>query len=115
MLGVSSWSFDKGFYSKENKELLDLFVNEVIMPKKGKLNKKEYEFEHRRKFKKLRNKHSAVESKINELEHRGLDRCPYKGNEHFTNYIGLGICSYNLHKIGAELMRQERLKLKTAA
>ncbi len=113
--GVSSWSFDKGFYSKENKELLSLFIDEVVMPKKGKLNKKEYEFEHRRKFKKLRNKHSAVESNINELEHRGLDRCPDRGNEHFRNYVGLAVCSYNLHKIGAELVRRERLKFKIAA
>ncbi len=35
--GVSSWSFDKGFYSKENKELLDLFVDEVIMAQKRKV------------------------------------------------------------------------------
>ncbi len=81
--GVSSWSFDKGFYSKENKELLDLFVDEVIMPKKGKLNKKEYEFEHRKKFKKLRNKHSAVESNIMNSNIEGLDRCPDKETEPF--------------------------------
>ena len=94
---------------------MSLFVDEVVMPKKGKLNRKEYEFEHRRKFKKLRNKHSAVESNINELEYRGLDRCPDRGNERFKNYIGLGICSYNLHKIGAELVHRERLKFKIAA
>lgn len=36
-------------------------------------------------FKKLRNKHSAVESKINSLEHHGLDRCPDKGKRTFIN------------------------------
>jgi transposase, IS5 family len=114
---VSSWSFDKGFFTKENKELLSLFVDNLVMPKKGKLNKTEHEQEHQPTFKKLRNKHSAVESNINELEHKGLDRCPDKGYRNFKRYISLGICAYNLHRIGAELLRQEKekLQLKKAA
>lgn len=113
---VGSWSFDKGFYSKENKELLSLVVNNLVMPKKGKLNQKEREQESERTFKKIRNQHSAVESNINALEHRGLDRCPDKGYAHFKRYIGLGVCAYNLLRIGAELMRQAReKKLKQAA
>ena len=114
---VSSWSFDKGYYSKENKELLNLFIEKVIMPKKGRLNKQEEQEEHQKEFKKLRNKHSAVESNINELEHRGLDRCPDRGYQHFKNYVALGICAYNLHRIGAELLRQakEKIKLKQVA
>ncbi len=114
---VSSWSFDKGFFTKENKELLGLFVDNLVMPKKGKLNKTEHEQEHKPIFKKLRNKHSAVESNINELEHKGLDRCPDRGYRNFKRYIALGICAYNLHRIGAELLRQEKekLQLKKAA
>ena len=109
---VSSWSFDKGYFSKENKELLKLFIDDLVMPKKGKLNKKEYEEEHKKEFKITRNKHSAIESNINELEHRGLDKCPDRGYQHYKNYIALGVCAYNLHRIGAELMRQARAKHK---
>ena len=109
---VSSWSFDKGYFSKENKELLELFIDDLVMPKKGKLNKKEYEEEHKKEFKIIRNKHSAIESNINELEHRGLDKCPDRGYQHYKNYIALGVCAYNLHRIGAELMRQARAKHK---
>ncbi len=113
---VGSWSFDKGFYSKDNKELLGLFIQHLVMPKKGKLNQKEQEQESERAFKKTRNQHSAIESNINELEHRGLDRCPDKGYAHFQRYVGLGVCAYNLHRIGAELMRQAREeRLKRAA
>lgn len=113
---VGSWSFDKGFYSKDNKELLGLFIHHLVMPKKGKLNQKEQEQERERAFKKTRNQHSAIESNINELEHRGLDRCPDKGYAHFKRYVGLGVCAYNLHRIGAELMRQAREeRLKQAA
>lgn len=108
---VASWSFDKGFYSKLNKEALSLYVENVAMRKMGKLTISEKEEESQAKFKKLCNKHSAVESNINELEHRGLDRCPDKGYEHFKRYLGLGICAYNLHKIGAELLRIERGKI----
>jgi len=114
---VSDWSFDKGFFSQENKNLLSLFIKNLIMPKKGKLNKKENEEEHRPEFKKIRNKHSAVESNINELEHRGLNRCPDKGIQNFKRYISLGICAYNLHRIGAELQRlaAEEMRRKKAA
>ena len=102
---VFSWSFDKGFYTKENKELLGLFIPEVVMPKKGKLSQNEKAEENTPEFKRGRHRHSAVESNINELEHRGLDRCPERGYKHFKRYIGIGVCAYNLHKIGAELRR----------
>jgi len=109
---VCSWSFDKGYFSKENKDLLSLFIDNLVMPKKGKLNKKEYEEEHKKGFKLLRNKHSAIESNINELGNKGLDRCPDRGYAHYKNYIALGICAYNLHRIGAELLRQAKAKEK---
>jgi hypothetical protein len=102
--GVASWSFDKGFWHKNNKILLSENVKNLVLPKKGKCNKIEAEEEHRPIFKKLRHKHSAVESNINELEHRGLDRCPDKGYKHFKRYIGLAVCAYNLRKIGEHLI-----------
>jgi len=112
---VNSWSFDKGYWNKENKDLLQLEVPNVIMPKLGKRTEKETEEEHAPVFKKLKKKHSAIESNINELEHRGLDRCPDKSYQHFKNYLGLGVCAYNLKKIGRALMEQQRelVKLKT--
>jgi len=60
-------SFDKGFWSKANKELLSLYVPQVIMPKKGKLSAEEKQAESQPGFKALRHAHSAVESNINEL------------------------------------------------
>ena len=95
---ILSWSFDKGFWSKINKDILSKSVQELIMPKKGKRNQQEEAEETSKSFKKLRNKHSAVESNINELEHRGLNRCPDKGFNNFQKYVGLSISAYNLHK-----------------
>jgi len=105
---IVSWSFDKGYWHKDNKVLLEEHVNKVVMPKKGKRNKQEEEEESQRQFKLLRNKHSAVESNINELEHRGLDRCPDHGHGHFKRYVGLAVSAYNLRRIGQELIEIRR-------
>ncbi len=103
--GIASWSFDKGYWKKENKELLSQNTQRLVLPKKGKCNKQEYEQEHQPWFIKARNRHSAIESNINELEHRGLDRCPDKGYGHFKRYVGLAVSAYNLRRIGVELIR----------
>lgn len=105
---IRSWSFDKGYWHKDNKSLLKEHVKIVVIPKKGKRNKQEEEEESQRQFKLLRNKHSAVESNINELEHRGLDRCPDRGHGHFKRYVGLAISAYNLRRIGQELIEIRR-------
>jgi len=113
---IRSWSFDKGYWHKDNKALLEEHVEIVVMPKKGKPNKQEAEEESSRQFKILRNKHSAVESNINELEHRGLDRCPDRGYMHFKRYIGLAVAAYNLRRIGQELIEIRRKReLRVAA
>ena len=109
---ISTWSFDKGFWNKDNKALLELEVPRVIMPKLGKRTKKEEEEENSRSFKRLKNKHSAIESNINELENRGLDRCPDRGFHHYSRYIGLGVCAYNLKKIGRQILNMEREAIK---
>lgn len=105
---IESWSFDKGFWHKENKEHLSYGVEKIVMPKKGKRNNEEKVEESHPLFKKLRNKHSAIESNINELECRGLDRCPDKGYHNFKRYIGLAVCAYNLRRVGQELLSQRK-------
>jgi transposase, IS5 family len=106
-----SISFDKGFSVKEDREILELFIPNVIMPKKGRLNSEDKAREGSKKFKLLRNKHSAIESNINMLEHHGLNRCPDKGFRGFKRYAGLGVLAYNCHKIGNKLFEKEKLKL----
>jgi hypothetical protein len=110
---IKSWSFDKGFWHKENKALLEEHVEKVVMPKKGKCNKLEQAEEDHRSFKLLRNQHSAVESNINELECRGLDRCPDRGYMHFKRYIGLSVAAYNLRRIGQRLIEIQREQQQT--
>jgi hypothetical protein len=105
---IASMSFDKGFTRQEDRELLELFIAQVIMPKRGRKNAEEAEAESAKKFVALRQAHSAVESAINALEHHGLNRCLDVGLDGYTRYIGYGVLAYNLHMIGRELLAQRR-------
>jgi len=108
---IYSHSFDKGFFSKENLQILRQGkVENIILPKKGKLNKGEKERESTKEFKTLRNAHSAVESNINMLEHHGLNRCPDKGLHGYKRYVGLSVLAYNLHILGNHLKAEARKK-----
>jgi len=103
---IQSLSFDKGFTREEDRELLELYIPEVIMPKRGRRKPSEDEREKKRSFRKLRRQHHAIESDINCLEHHGLDRCPDKGLDGYKRYVGLGVLAYNLHKIGKQLINE---------
>jgi len=111
---VASVSFDKGFTRTADRELLSLYVPEVVMPKRGKKNAAETERESGETFVALRKQHSAVESEINSLEHHGLNRCLDVGLAGYLRYVGCGVMSYNLHVIGRELLARERARSETA-
>jgi hypothetical protein len=112
---IESHSFDKGFYSKENKNKVSELAQRVIMPKKGKPNSEEQAEQNQPIFKKLRHAHSAVESNINSLEHHGLDRCPDKGLVNYNRYVGLGSMAYNLQIIGRALRKQKHISRQLRA
>jgi IS5 family transposase len=101
---IASLSFDKGFTRAADRELLSLYVPEVVMPKRGKKNAAEAERESQKTFVALRRRHSAVESDINSLEHHGLNRCLDVGVAGYLRYVGYGVLSYNLHVIGRQLL-----------
>jgi hypothetical protein len=107
---IASLSFDKGFTRAEDRELLSLYVPEVVMPKRGKKNAAETRRESEKKFVALRKQHSAVESEINSLEHHGLNRCLDVGLDGYRRYVGMGVLSYNLHVIGRELLARRRAR-----
>ena len=111
---IKSISFDKGFSNEEDRKLLEEYIDEVMMLKKGRLSIADKEREGHKRFKDLRNKHNAIESDINCLEHHGLNRCPDKGIEGFERYTGFGILAYNLHKIGNKILEKQRQLKKIA-
>lgn len=108
---IISHSFDKGFYSYANMELLQKSkVEQVILPKRGRHNNEDKEREGTKSFKKLRNQHSAIESNINMLEHHGLNRCVEKGMHGFKRCVGLSVLAYNLHIMGNQLVAKDKVE-----
>lgn len=105
---LRSASFDKGFYTPENRDRLDRILDEVILPKKGHLNDADRERETTVPFRNARKQHAAVESAIHALQVHGLERCRDRGQEGFDRYIAWGVVAFNLHRLGAILQAQER-------
>ena len=106
---LRSCSFDKGFYTPMNRKSLEELLEEVVLPKKGRLSAEEREREGAEDFVEQRRKHSAVESGINALENHGVDRCPDHGIEGFRRYVALGVLGRNLQKLG-DIIQQRRLE-----
>jgi hypothetical protein len=104
-------SFDKGFHSPANQTDLNVLIDQVVLPKKGKLSKANQEREYAPEFKEAKKKHSAVESAINALEVHGLDKCLDHGIEAFERYVGLAVLSRNIQKLGTIKRDMERLRL----
>ncbi len=108
--GLSCVSFDKGYHSKSNQTELKEHLEQVILPKKGRLSEADKLREGSAEFKALRNKHSGVESAINGLEQGGLDVCPDHGIQGFKRYVSLAVLSRNIKRLGAIIRQQEKEK-----
>jgi transposase, IS5 family len=110
-------SYDKGFYSPENRKLLSDILDVVVLPKKGRLSAQDKEIEQSAEFILSRRKHSAVESCINALENHGLDRCLDHGLHGFKRYVALSVLARNIQILGHLIQQKEltRRKRKKAA
>jgi hypothetical protein len=104
---LKSCSFDKGFHSPSNQKVLRKLLSFCVLPKKGKLSKKESAQENTAEFKTKRRQHSAVESSINALENNGLDICRDHGLDGFKRYVSLSILSRNIQVVGKILHERE--------
>lgn len=105
---VKAMSFDKGFHSPGNQTELKQRLENVILPKKGRLSEADKARESAPEFVRLRRQHSAVESAINALGVHGLDKCPDHGIAGFKRYVALAIVARNIQRLGAVLREQEQ-------
>lgn len=101
-------SFDKGFHSPENQRQLKDQLEQVVLPKKGKLSSVDKAREYDEAFMFAKKKHSAVESAINALQVHGLNKCPDQGIEGFERYAALAVLSRNIQRIGCIIRDRER-------
>ena len=105
-----SISFDKGFYSPANRQALTNILEQVILPKKGRLSIEEKNIECSEDFIQGKRKHAAVESGINALENHGLDRCPDHAITGFKRYVALAVLGRNLQNLG-NIIQQKKIKI----
>jgi len=109
---LNSCSFDKGFHSPANQKDLLQHIDNVILPKKGKLSLKDKQREHSKDFIEARHQHSAIESAINALEVHGLDRCPDHGLHGFKRYVSLAVLARNIQQLGVKIREKQLALLK---
>lgn len=103
-----SISYDRGFFTKENRTILQSILNTVAMPKKGRLSKQDQDIESSEEYVAAKQKHSAVESAINALDVHGLDKCLDHGLPGFERYVALAIVARNLQRLGAIIHKKEQ-------
>jgi len=104
---LNACSFDKGFHSPANQAELTQHLDQVTLPRKGKLSKEHQAVERTEEFVKARHAHSAVESAINALEVHGLDKCPDHGIDGFKRYVALAVVTRNIRRMGDILWQQD--------
>ena len=104
---LNACSFDKGFHSPANQTELAQQLDQVTLPKKGKLSKARQVVEQAEEFTQARRAHSAVESAIHALEVHGLDKCPDHGANGFKRYVALAVVARNIRRIGDILWQQD--------
>ena len=82
------------------------------MSKKGYLDKAERARQNTTAYKEARKEHSAVESCMNNLNHRRMDVVREVSQEAFTRAVALSVVGANLHRLGAIIRAQERERRK---
>ena len=105
---LDAMTFDQGFHSPANRAKLDEMLKHNVLPKKGRLNDAERARETAPEFVKMKNWHSGIESCINNLERRGLDKVYSRGAEGFERTVKLAVLAMNVHRIGLLELRRLR-------
>lgn len=103
-----SCSMDKAYHSPQNRKELDGILQWNILPKKGKWSEADRVRETAPEFQAARQQHPAIESAINTLNHRGLDRIRTHGRDGFLRTVALSVVAANIHRLGQITKQQAR-------
>jgi IS5 family transposase/DNA-binding transcriptional MerR regulator len=89
---------DRSYWSPGNKACAEQAgVKNVSIPKKGKLNEQEKEFQNTPRFKRGQRFRAGSEAKVSLLKRQyKLGRCRYKGSDGMARWVGGGILACNL-------------------
>ncbi|MDE2723344.1 MAG: ISNCY family transposase [Gemmatimonadota bacterium] len=104
-------SFDRGFHSPANQQVLSEQLDNCALPKKGYRSAAVVAHESQPWFQAARQKHPGIEAAINHLEHCGLDRVRDHGKRGFARAVALSVLAANLKRLGRLVRDQQRKKL----
>ena len=91
---------------------LDEVLDDNVLLRKGRLSRADILREGAAGFVAMRKRHPAVESAINHLEHRGLDRVRAHGCGGFERVVGLSLLAFTIPRLGRLLGRRRPLLLQ---
>ena len=114
-LALAQCSFGKGYHGPVNRKALGAMLELNAMPSKGRPTKAAREREGSEEFKAARRQHPAVESAIDNLEKRGLDRVRNRGEAGFERTVWISVMAANCHRIGRMLQERERKRIRGPA
>ena len=105
---IVSCSMDKGYHCPRNRAELDRLLDLNVLPKKGRWSKADRVRETAPAYAAARRKHPGIESAINNLNHRGLDKIRTHGEEGFVRTVALGVVAANVHRLGQIVKKRAR-------
>jgi hypothetical protein len=112
---IKTASFDRGFHSPENQEMLAKIFKHPCLPTTGDKKSQRQQETATVEFRAARQHHPGVESAIGALQlGNGLDRCRDHSYLGFRRYVGLGILGRNLHVLGKILLQRDDPKCEAA-
>lgn len=105
---IEKASFDRGFYTPENKPMLQSIVGQVsLCPRHPGQYAAQLSTE-TASDQSLRHHHSGIESAIGGLQRgNGLQRCRDRSELGVERYLGLAVLGRNMHVLGKLLMARE--------
>ncbi len=109
---VVSCSVGRGFDCPDNLAAYEAELGLAVMPRKAKGREADRERERANAFVAARRQHPAIESAINNLEHRGLNRVRMHGKEGFACSVALSVVAANVHRLGLILRKRETERRK---
>lgn len=105
---ITQASFDRGFYSPDNKLELASIVGTVSLCPRAPTQYAEQLADETIEEKTVRYRHAGIESAIGGLQRgNGLDRCRDRSEVGLQRYLGLGVLSRNMQVLGKLLIARE--------
>ena len=112
---IKRLSFDRGFHSPENQELLSDVIPSLCLPKPGAKQSLKQMAAADDDFLEALQYHPGVESAIGALQSgNGMERCRDRSEIGFERYISLATLGRNLHTLGRLLIAKESPKSEAA-